>query len=102
MCFSLLLCPGGVVVGAASVVGRVVTIVLSLYRRDSGIANSAVVVNVTADDMGGDSPLAGIEFQRRYEELAYKAGGSCYCAPAQPVGSFLERAGAPQEGPVKA
>ena len=99
-CYSFCMCPGGVVVGAASEEGRVVTNGMSLYRRDSGIANSAVVVNVTADDMGGDSPLAGIEFQRRYEELAYKAGGSCYYAPAQTVGSFLKRPGAPQEGPV--
>lgn len=73
---------------------------MSLYRRDSGIANSAVVVNVTADDMGGDSPLAGIEFQRRYEALAYQAGGSNYHAPAQTVGSFLSRPGAPQEGSI--
>ena len=73
---------------------------MSLYRRDSGIANSAVVVNVTADDMGGDSPLAGIEFQRRYEAMAYQAGGSNYHAPAQTVGAFLRRPGAPQEGAI--
>ena len=48
------MCPGGVVVGAAaSEEGGVVTNGMSLYRRDSGIANSALVVNVTADDMGG-------------------------------------------------
>jgi len=99
-CYSFCMCPGGVVVGAASEEGRVVTNGMSLYRRDSGIANSAVVVNVTADDMGGDSPLAGIEFQRRYEDLAYQAGGSNYHAPAQTVGSFLSRPGAPQEGPI--
>ena len=50
---------------------------MSLYRRDSGIANSAVVVNVTADDMGGETPLAGLAVQRGYEQLAYNAGGSC-------------------------
>ncbi|WP_370849727.1 NAD(P)/FAD-dependent oxidoreductase [Megasphaera sp.] len=99
-CYSFCMCPGGVVVGAASEEGRVVTNGMSLYKRDSGIANSAVVVNVTADDMGGTSPLAGIEFQRRYEELAYKASGSNYYAPVQTVGSFLKRPGAPQEGPV--
>ena len=99
-CYSFCMCPGGVVVAAASEEGGVVTNGMSLYRRDSGIANSAVVVNVTADDMGGDSPLAGIEFQRRYEALAYQAGGSNYHAPAQTVGSFLSRPGAPQEGPI--
>ena len=64
---------------------------MSLYKRDSGIANSALVVNVTADDVGGSTPLAGIEFQRRYEKLAYEAGGRTYKAPAQTVGSFLGR-----------
>lgn len=99
-CYSFCMCPGGVVVGAASEEGRVVTNGMSLYKRDSGIANSAVVVNVTPDDMGGDGPLAGIEFQRRYEELAYKVGGSNYHAPAQTVGSFLKRPGAAAEGAI--
>lgn len=99
-CYSFCMCPGGVVVAAASEEGRVVTNGMSLYKRDSGIANSAIVVNVTAEDLPGDSPLSGIEFQRHYEELAYKAGGSNYHAPAQTVGSFLKRPGAPKEGPV--
>lgn len=89
-CYSFCMCPGGVVVAAASEEGRVVTNGMSLYRRDSGIANSALVVNVTADDVG-NGPLAGIEFQRHYEELAYQAGGGTYRAPAQTIGSFLKR-----------
>ena len=31
-----------------------------------------------------------IEFQRRYEQLAYEAGGETYKAPAQSIKSFLE------------
>lgn len=98
-CYSFCMCPGGMVVAAASEEGHVVTNGMSLYKRDSGVANSAVVVNVTADDMEGDSPLAGIEFQRHYEQLAYQAGGSKYYAPAQTVGHFLRRT-AINEGPV--
>lgn len=90
-CYSFCMCPGGVVVAAASEEGGVVTNGMSLYKRDSGIANSALVVNVTAEDVGGDTPLAGIEFQRRYEKLAYEAGGATYKAPAQTVGQFLGR-----------
>ncbi len=90
-CYSFCMCPGGVVVAAASEAGGVVTNGMSLYKRDSGIANSALVVNVTADDVGGDSPLAGIEFQRKYERLAYKAGSGTYKAPAETVGHFLGR-----------
>ena len=93
-CYSFCMCPGGTVVAAASEEGRVVTNGMSRYKRDSEIANSALVVNVTVDDMGGNSPLGGIEFQRRYEEAAYRAGGCSYKAPAQTVGDFLGRTGA--------
>ncbi|WP_200814194.1 NAD(P)/FAD-dependent oxidoreductase [Megasphaera vaginalis (ex Bordigoni et al. 2020)] len=90
-CYSFCMCPGGTVVAAASEKGMVVTNGMSVYRRDSGIANSALVVNVTAADLGSASPLAGIEFQRHYERLAYEAGGGNYFAPAQTVGDFLNR-----------
>ena len=35
--------------------------------------------------------LAGIAFQRQWEERAFAAGGGTYAAPAQLVGDFLER-----------
>ncbi|CAK7033687.1 FAD-dependent oxidoreductase [uncultured Phascolarctobacterium sp.] len=87
--YSFCMCPGGVVVAAASEVGGVVVNGMSMYQRDSGIANSALVVNVSAADFGG-GPLAGIEFQRRYERLAFAAAGSGYNAPAQNAASFLQ------------
>ena len=87
--YSFCMCPGGQVVAAASEEGGVVVNGMSLYRRDSGIANSALVVNVTPDDFGTD-PLAGVAFQRKYEELAFVAGGKNYKAPAQSVQSFLQ------------
>ena len=87
--YSFCMCPGGQVVAAASEAGGVVVNGMSLYNRDSGIANSALVVNVTPEDFGPDV-LAGVEFQRRYERLAFTAGGANYKAPAQSVRSFLE------------
>ena len=87
--YSFCMCPGGQVVAAASEEGGVVVNGMSLYQRDSGIANSALVVNVTPDDFGTD-PLSGIAFQRKYEELAFEAGGKNYRAPAQSVQSFLQ------------
>ena len=86
--YSFCMCPGGMVVAAASEEGGVVTNGMSLYSRDSGIANSAVVVNVTPEDFGS-GVLAGIEFQRRYERLAFELGGGSYAAPVQAVGDFL-------------
>ena len=86
--YSFCMCPGGRVVAAASEAGGVVVNGMSLYKRDSGIANSALVVNVTPSDFGTD-PLAGIAFQRQYERLAFTAGGQTYHAPAQSVETFL-------------
>lgn len=91
--YSFCMCPGGQVVAAASEQQRLVVNGMSNYKRDSGIANSALLVNVTPDDFGHDV-LAGIAFQRRYEELAFKCGGSNFHAPVQTVGDFLSgRAG---------
>ena len=86
--YSFCMCPGGLVVGAASELNSVVTNGMSLYKRDSGIANSALLVNVSPNDYGNDI-LAGIKFQQQYESLAFKCGGSNYFAPVQTVGDFL-------------
>ncbi len=86
--YSFCMCPGGVVIGAASEAGGVVVNGMSHYDRDSGAANSALAVNVTPEDFGG-GVLDGIEFQRRYERKAFDLGGRSYFAPVQTVGSFL-------------
>jgi len=86
--YSFCMCPGGLVVAAASEAGGVVTNGMSLYDRASGLANSALVVNVGREDCGG-GPLAGVEFQRHWERLAYAAGGGGFAAPVQTVGDFL-------------
>ena len=61
---------------------------MSHFARDGENANSAVVVSVDAADYG-EGPLAGVEFQRKWEEAAFAAGGYNYRAPAQLVGDFL-------------
>ena len=86
--YSFCMCPGGKVVAAASEEGRLVTNGMSLHARDSGVANAALLVNVRPEDFGGDV-LGGIDFQRKYEELAYRAGGGDYTAPVQAVGDFI-------------
>ena len=86
--YSFCMCPGGHVVAAASEAGGVVVNGMSLNARASGVANSALVVNVGTEDFG-NHPLAGVEFQRQYEQLAFAAGGRNYRAPAQNFASFL-------------
>ena len=94
--YSFCMCPGGTVVAAASEPGHVVTNGMSQYSRNERNANSGIVVGITPADYPGH-PLAGIEFQRRWEARAYELGGSNYCAPAQRVGDFL--AGRPSTAP---
>ena len=86
--YSFCMCPGGSVVAAASEPGRVVTNGMSQYSRNERNANAGIVVSITPADYPGH-PLAGIAFQRHWEERAYAAGGGNYCAPVQRVGDFL-------------
>lgn len=88
--YSFCMCPGGRVVAATSEEGRVVTNGMSQYSRAEFNANSGLVVDIDPErDYPGDA-LAGIAFQRKFEELAFKAGGSNYKAPGQKLGDFLE------------
>ena len=91
--YSFCMCPGGTVVAAASEEGRLVTNGMSQYSRHERNANSAIVVGISPEDYdengSKDNVLAGIEFQRRLEETAFKLGGENYDAPVQLVGDFL-------------
>ncbi len=90
--YSFCMCPGGTVVAAASEPGRLVTNGMSQYSRKERNANAGMVVAVTPEDFPGDAranPLAGIAFQRRWEEAAFEAGGGGWLAPGQLVGDFL-------------
>lgn len=87
--YSFCMCPGGYVVAAASEEGGLVTNGMSHHARDANNANSALLVGVRPEDYPNDHPLAGLEFQRRWERLAFEKGGSNYRAPAQYLGDFL-------------
>jgi len=88
--YTFCMCPGGVVVGAASEPGGVVTNGMSYHARDSKVANAAIVATVTEKDYGDHSPLAGMEYQIALEQAAYRYGGNNFMAPAQRVGDFLK------------
>ncbi len=86
--YSFCMCPGGTVVAATSEPGRVVTNGMSQYSRAERNANSGIVVDISPADYPGH-PLAGIDFQRHWESLAFEVGGGTYEAPGQLVGDFL-------------
>jgi len=97
--YSFCMCPGGTVVAAASEPGRVVTNGMSQYSRNERNANAGIVVGITPADYPGH-PLAGVAFQRHFEELAFAAGGGTYAAPAQRVGDFMARRGSTTLGEI--
>lgn len=88
--YSFCMCPGGSVIAASSEEYRLVTNGMSMYQRNSPYANSALVVGVTPEDFPSPHPLAGIEWQRQWEEKAYQLGGGQYRAPAQALLDFLQ------------
>ena len=89
--FTFCVCPGGQVVAAASEEGRLVTNGMSCRARDGANINGGFLVGVSPADFGSEHPLAGVEFQRRWEAAAYTLGGGGFRAPAQTVADFLAR-----------
>ncbi len=97
--YSFCMCPGGLVVAAASEPGMVVTNGMSSYARAEANANAGFMVEVSPEETGAtaDHPLAGIDYQRKWEQRAFELGGGTYRAPAQLLGDFL--ADRPSTGP---
>lgn len=91
--YSFCMCPGGEVVNAASEAGALVVNGMSGRRRAGAFSNSALVVAVRPDDLPGSDPLAGVRFQRHWEQAAFAAGGGHWLAPAQRLQNFLSGRG---------
>ncbi|MCC6551314.1 MAG: FAD-dependent oxidoreductase [Ignavibacteriaceae bacterium] len=89
--FSFCMCPGGIIVPAATSPGEIVVNGMSMSRRDSKFANSGFVVTVDHQDFerhGFGGVFAGIDYQQMIEQKAFSATGSQQ-APAQRVTDFL-------------
>lgn len=97
--YSFCMCPGGYVVNASSEDGRIAVNGMSYHGRNGENANSALIVSVTPEDFGGDSPLAGMEFQRRLETAAYLAGEGKI--PLQLFGDFRRNRKSTQLGEIR-
>ena len=87
--YTFCMCPGGVVIAAASRPGGVVVNGMSYHARDAENSNSALLVGVHTEDFGDDHPLSGMILQRQIEKAAFLAGGGGFRAPAQRVEDFL-------------
>ena len=71
--YSFCMCPGGYVVNASSEEGYLAINGMSNYQRDSGNANSAIVITINQNDFG-PHPLDGLKYQYNLEQKAYHLG----------------------------
>lgn len=87
--YTFCMCPGGVVMASASEDGTIVTNGMSEKKRNKANANSALLVGINPEDYYQSSPLDGLDYQEKYEKLAFEVSGD-YRAPANLVGEFLQ------------
>lgn len=100
-CYTFCMCPGGMVVNAASEENGICVNGMSTYARDLENSNSALLVNINPEDLTGKDPLEGFALQRQMERAAFRLGGGDYTAPAQLVGDFLKEQPSHRFGAVR-
>ena len=91
--YSFCMCPGGHIVPAGSSEGTCVVNGMSASHRNSPYANSGMVVQINPEDIPGDDPLRGLEYQEALERLAYEHSTISHqpsVAPAQRMRDFVE------------
>jgi uncharacterized FAD-dependent dehydrogenase len=92
--FSFCMCPGGIVVPTPTEPGMQCTNGMSNSHRSSAWANAGLVVQVTPADFAAEGftgPLAGLDWQRKWEGAAFALGGGGFRAPVQRLSSWLAR-----------
>jgi uncharacterized FAD-dependent dehydrogenase len=90
--FSFCMCPGGLVVPAATAPGEIVVNGMSMSRRDSPFANSGTVVAIEKEDLlpfASHGVFAGLELQRSVEKAMFDFGDGTQKAPSQRMTDFI-------------
>jgi hypothetical protein len=91
--YSFCMCPGGLVVPAATSPGEIVVNGMSLSRRDSPFANSGFVTSVELTELhtlGFKGKYAALNFQKEVEQSMFSLGDGSQKAPAQRVSDFVK------------
>lgn len=92
--YSFCMCPGGFIVPAATDERQSVVNGMSPSGRNSRFANSGIVTEIRLDDTlpltEKYGVLAGLEYQRRFEEAAFNTVNDGVKAPAQRVTDFIK------------
>lgn len=95
--YSFCMCPGGVVVPAATGPEQVVVNGMSPSHRGGRWSNSGMVVEIRPEDLDNtewgmthdDTPLRMMALQEHLERLAWQQGGRRQTAPAQRMTDFV-------------
>lgn len=90
--YSFCMCPGGIIVPAATSPGEIVVNGMSLSRRDSPFANSGFVVSVNEKDWKkyeNEYPFSALKLQQEIELLSFNLANKTQSAPAQRVTDFV-------------
>jgi uncharacterized FAD-dependent dehydrogenase len=88
------MCPGGIIVPAATSPGEIVVNGMSLSRRNTIYANSGFVVTVSEQDWAkyeSSYPFGGVMFQKELEQRAFELAGKTQSAPAQRATDFVNK-----------
>jgi uncharacterized FAD-dependent dehydrogenase len=91
--FSFCMCPGGLVVPAATAPGEIVVNGMSMSRRDSEYANSGTVVAIELEDLfpyAAHGVFAGLALQQQVEQAMFNFGDGSQKAPAQRLTDFVK------------
>ena len=90
--FSFCMCPGGLIVPAATAPGEIVVNGMSLSRRDSAYANSGIVTALSNEELSSksyDGIFGNLRFQKEVEQNLFKYGDGSQKAPAQNMIDFV-------------
>ena len=90
--YSFCMCPGGIIVPAATSPGEIVVNGMSLSKRNSPFANSGFVVETSNQDWQKYSryqPFAALMLQEEIEQKAFELANQTQSAPAQRVTDFV-------------
>ncbi len=91
--FSFCMCPGGVIVPAATADGEQVVNGMSNASRSSAFANSGIAVTVSPEELheyAHYGALSMLRFQQEVERKVFASTGSALTAPCQRLTDFCE------------
>lgn len=92
--YSFCMCPGGFIVPSQTDINQSVVNGMSPSGRNSVFANSGIVTEIRQQDYAHLIPeygvLAGLEYQKFIEQIAYENGGGASIVPGQRLNDFVE------------